>query len=235
WVCHHCAWTGGLGERNDRPHDPRHWRRPQYRHPEPRKQRPLSRNVVDWFDSRGITHAVLSRNRIDYGRVYMPQLEDHAETVIFPYFRNGQLVNRKYRMINEKHFRLDAGCELILYGIDDIEPDNPLVWVEGEIDKLSVEVAGYRSVVSVPNGALAANTKSYDTLFGFLDADREKVESIKQHIIAVDSDAAGARLEAELIRRLGPEKCSRVRWPEGCKDANDVLSKHGAEELRWYI
>src|SRR5262249_6121377 len=158
-----------------------------------------------------------SRNRIDYGRVYMPQLEDHTEAVIFPYFRNGELVNRKFRTIREKHFRLEAGCELVLYGVDDIEPEKPLVWVEGEIDKLSLEAAGFRSVVSVPNGAPAPGTKNYDAMFGFLDADREKIEAIRRHVIAVDSDPPGARIEDELSRRLGVEKCSRVRWPEGVK------------------
>jgi twinkle protein len=165
----------------------------------------------------------------------MPQIEDHNEALIFPYFRSGQLVNRKYRTIVGKHFRLEAGCELVLYGLDDIDPDEPLAWVEGEVDKLSLEVAGFRSVVSVPNGAPPPNAKNYSALLSFLDADREKIEAVKRHIIAVDSDPPGQRLEAELSRRLGLEKCSRVRWPEGIKDANDVLVKHGAEELRWYI
>src|SRR5262249_55244168 len=67
------------------------------------------------------------------------------------------------------------------------------------------------------------------------EPDREKIEAVTQHIIAVDSDAAGARLEAELSRRLGVEKCFRVRWPESVKDANEMLMKHGAEDLAWFI
>jgi len=234
WICHHCGWSGGLHEGN-RPSDVRHWQRPQYRRPDTRPTLTLPQNCLDWFHSRGLTDAVLSRNRVDYGRVYMPQIEDHAEAVIFPYFRNGELVNRKYRTIKEKHFRLEAGCELALYGLDDIDPEKPVVWVEGEIDKLSSEVAGYRNCVSVPNGAPPLNARNYDLLFNFLDADRERIEAVKWHIIAVDSDAPGARLEDELSRRLGIEKCSRVRWPEGCKDANDVIAKHGADDLRWFI
>jgi len=39
----------------------------------------------------------------------------------------------------------------------------------------------------------------------------------------------------ELARRLGKENCFRVRWPKSedgkqCKDANDVLVKHGVVE-----
>jgi twinkle protein len=39
-------------------------------------------------------------------------------------------------------------------------------------------------------------------------------------------------LEEELARRLGPERCFRVHWPEGCKDANEVLIQMGPEEVR---
>jgi hypothetical protein len=83
----------------------------------------------------------------------MPQVEDHVEAVIFPYFRNAELVNRKYRTTAGKHFRLEAGCELTLYGVDDIDPEKPLIWVEGELDKLTVEIAGFRTAISVSNGA----------------------------------------------------------------------------------
>ena len=234
WVCHHCGWTGGLRE-GDTKSKTNHWQRPKYRKPDPRPSLALPQPAVDWFHSRGITDSVLLRNRIDYGRVYMPQLEDHAEAVIFPYFRGGEVINRKYRTITDKLFRLEAGAELCLYGLDDIDQEKPLIWVEGELDKLALEVAGFRNVVSVPNGAPALGAKNYEALFNFLDADRERLEAVKRHIIAVDSDPAGQRLEEELSRRIGLEKCARVRWSEDSKDANDVLHKHGAEDLRWYI
>src|SRR5262245_38758484 len=67
WVCHHCGWAGGLREGDGRLRDSRHWRRPQYRRPDPRPQFTLPQDAVEWFRSRGITEAVLSRNQIDYG------------------------------------------------------------------------------------------------------------------------------------------------------------------------
>jgi twinkle protein len=54
---------------------------------------------------------------------------------------------------------------------------------------------------------------------------------MKKIVLAVDSDAPGKALEQELGRRLGVERCWRVQWPEDCKDANDVLLKHGPNEL----
>jgi twinkle protein len=233
WCCHHCGWADGLRDAKD-------WRPPPgghtktYRRPDPRPQGPLPEHVLDWFHARGITDEVLIRNRVDYGRVFMPELQAEVEAVIFPYLRAGELVNRKYRALAQKAFCIDPGCELVLYGLGDIEPAR-LIWVEGELDKLALEVAGYRSAVSVPNGAPAVGTKNYDALLRYLDADHDRLEAVQRHVLALDMDGPGHALEAELARRLGPERCARVRWPDGCKDANELLVKHGVEELQWYL
>lgn len=232
WCCQHCGWVGGLGG-GDTSRAPEH--RPQYRKPAALIQTILPKLALDWFHARGITDAVLARNRIESRRVYMPQIEDFVEAAIFPYFRNGELINLKYRAIPEKHFRLEPQCEVIFYGLDDAHPDQPLIWVEGEMDKLALEVAGFKNVASVPNGAPAPESKNYSALLKFLDADWEKIQSVKHHVLAVDADVPGIHLEGELSRRLGVEKCSRVRWPEGIKDANEMLLKHGAIDLCWYI
>jgi len=187
---------------------------------------------VQWFAGRGITESVLERNKIGWTTVYMPQREEHQDAIVFPYFRDGELINRKYRTL-DKQFRMETGAERILYGLADV--GEILVWVEGEIDKLSVEVAGITSCVSVPDGAPAEGTKDYSTKFAFLDSAERNFTNVKKHIIAVDGDRPGGLLEDELARRLGPERCWRVKWPEGCKDANDVLRKHGAEALRWFL
>jgi twinkle protein len=41
----------------------------------------------------------------------------------------------------------------------------------------------------------------------------------------MDGDEPGRVAEKELARRIGPEKCWRIQYPDGCKDANDVLKK----------
>jgi twinkle protein len=54
--------------------------------------------------------------------------------------------------------------------------------------------------------------------------------------LAVDADEPGQALAEELARRLGRNRCWRVRWPDSgdapCKDANEVLLLHGKEVLR---
>lgn len=228
WLCHHCGWAGGLDEA------PRRvdvgWRKPQYRRPEaPREAGPRDR-VDAWFLARGIPQCVLDRNRITSVSVYMPQVEDHVTAIAFPYYRGDDLVNVKYRD-KDKNFRMEAGAERILYGLADIAPERCVI-VEGEIDKLSVEVAGLTSCVSVPDGAPTPDAKNYASKFTFLESDEERIGAVKEWILAVDNDPAGQRLEDELARRLGREKCRRVTWPQGCKDANDVLVKSGPQALR---
>ncbi|QBQ53391.1 bifunctional DNA primase/helicase [Nitrosococcus wardiae] len=227
WVCHHCGWRGGLSQ-GVQPNHTLHWRRPAYRRPEPLPATGLPEKMNQWLASRGITQEVLERNKITAQKVYMPQVEAEVWALAFPYYRGETLINTKYRD-KDKHFRLEVGAERILYGLNDLE-ETTLV-VEGEMDKLAVEVAGFQNGVSVPDGAPPPQTKDYSSKFEFLKADEAALRRVKTWIIAVDNDAPGQYLAEELSRRLGREKCKRVVWPEGCKDANEVLLKGGPEAL----
>ena len=224
WNCAHCGWSGGLGDgETHRPVIAKTYRKPDY----VANSTALPDEVVAWFASRAITQSVLKRNLIGAGSVYFPQVEEHRGCVKFPYLRGAAVVNVKYRT-RDKLFRMESGAERVLYGLNDIAPQ--LVWVEGEMDKLSVEVAGFTSCVSVPDGAPTPNSRNYASKFDFLDA--TELERATTHVIAVDNDEPGARLQDELVRRLGPERCLIVTWPEHCKDANDVLVQHGPNTLR---
>lgn len=223
WNCWHCGWSGSLKRGEiQRPTFAKAYRKPDY----VRQASGLPAHIVEWFGKRGITEPVLRRNLIGSGSSYFPQVEEERPAVMFPYRRKGEVVNVKHRSL-DKMFRMEGGCERILYGLDDI--GERLVWVEGEVDKLSVEVAGVLSCVSVPDGAPAPDSKSYESKFDFLAA--PEISRAGVHVIAVDSDAPGLRLRDELIRRLGPDKCRIVDWPDGCKDANDVLVQLGVDAL----
>ncbi len=161
---------------------------------------------------RGISEEILARNKIGYEPVYMPQVEAHVDAIRFPFYRGGEVVNVKSRTL-DKNFRLETNAERIFYGLDDVTGDTAIV-VEGEIDKLSLEVAGYQNCVSVPDGAPAVNTKDYTAKFSFLEASEEWLQKIKAFILAVDNDEPVKKLEEELARRLGKYRCRRVQWPE---------------------
>lgn len=50
-----------------------------------------------------------------------------------------------------------------------------------------------------------------------------------------DMDQAGKSLHKELLHRFGKDICWYVLPPDDCKDANDVLMKHGVDALRKLI
>jgi twinkle protein len=229
WVCHHCDWRGTLKAGVEGQSNPYAWTQKTYHKPEPLPESGLPDKVVQWFAGRGIPEAVLIRNRIAYGTVYMPAIEAETTAILFPFYRGPDLVNIKYRDGN-KNFRQTVGAEKILFGLNDVAETT--IIVEGEMDKLALETAGFLNAVSVPDGAPAASAKDYSTKFEYLENCRKELEPVQRFILAVDSDEPGQKLEEELARRLGPGRCYRVKWPEDCKDANDVLVKHGAEALK---
>lgn len=97
-----------------------------------------------WFAARGISKETVDRNGV--------RME--GEWIAFPYRRVGEIVNIKYRA-RGKRFRQVAGAEKIFYGLDDIKDADTAIIVEGEPDKLALEEAGYRNVISCPDGAPA--------------------------------------------------------------------------------
>ena len=55
----------------------------------------LSEKLVKWFEKRGISQKTLLRMKIGEKEEWMPQIEKKANCIVFPYFRNGELVNVK--------------------------------------------------------------------------------------------------------------------------------------------
>lgn len=224
WHCFHdsCGWSGSLKQGEDK------GTRKVYRRPAPQSLGSLPEKAAKYLLGRGITREVWERNQIGYGPVFMPQIDREVTALCFPYLRSGELINRKWRD-GQKHFRMETGAERILYKIDDMAETT--IIVEGEFDALSCEVAGFQNCVSVPDGAPDVNSKTYASKFSFLEADETRLAKVKAWVLAVDADAPGQRLEEELARRLGAEKCRRVTWPEGIKDANQCLQDLGKGAL----
>lgn len=216
WHCHYCGWSGCLHEEN------RQMNRTAYMKPEPRPLSNIPPKESAWMVSRGISSATLKKAKVDVGREFMPQDGKEMNVIRFNFYRDGELVNTKYRTGN-KHFKLISGAELPPYNVDAIKGTSECVITEGEMDCLSFIEAGRDDVVSVPNGAKS---------LAFLDEYMEEYFDGKETIfIASDNDAAGMEMRDELIRRFGAERCRLVTYGEGCKDANDHLVKFGAESL----
>lgn len=201
----------------------------EYVRPKFNNQTKLSENAVNWFFKRGITQSTLNDCLLTEKKAWMPQTQKEENTINFNYFREGELINIKYRD-GRKNFKLEKDAELIFYGLDDISKSDWCVIVEGEIDKLSFWQAGVKECVSVPNGASKSSIANLEYLDNCIDYFRNKTKII----LATDDDEAGQSLREELARRLGYERCFKVDF-KGCKDANEFLTVNNTKKLKELI
>jgi twinkle protein len=226
--CHHCATKGVIfldGEQYfSSSSAPLPAQRPDFK----AKLLPLDLEVMGRFvRERGISPSVQA-----CGGVFGFQRNGMA-WVGFPYRDlDGRVTGLKYRGLDEKKFWQEAGGLQTFYLLSRVDPSHALVITEGEIDALSMLEAGVQNAVSVPGGAPSAEVSDSSSKFDFLHHSKLMIDKVPKVILAVDNDAPGKILEAELARRIGRSKCWTVEYPEGCKDANDVLMKHGREVLQ---
>ena len=221
WLCHYCGWKGCIEkEKTDKQDD-----KPKtYRMKFDKNLTTLSDNMVRYFEEgRSIPQTVLTQMQITEETVYMSQTEKKENCIGFNYFENGVLINTKYRD-RAKNFRLRTGGELIPYNTDAIRETDECIITEGEMDALSYMACGRQDVISVPNGA-GSNLTYLDR---FMETHFEDKKAI---YIAADTDRKGLELRAELIRRLGEERCRIVIYGHECKDANEHLVRYGKESL----
>ncbi len=137
----------------------------------------------------------------------------------FPYRRNGEPYAAKFRTV-DKRFRSSEGVSRGLYNADALSAnsDAPIVITEGEIDCLSVCQAGFERVVSLPDGWTKEGNKT-DALL----AAEKAFRASPYVIVAGDNDEAGESLPRAVANILRGHQVRVAAWPEGCKDANDVL------------
>lgn len=231
--CHNCYWQGsaGLPASGQRQEEPK---RKEYVKPEVKRPvNALPQHILDFLQKRGISKEVAERNRLYF--------DEKRKSLAFPYFINDEIVNVKYRTIDKK-FQMEKGAKLVFYGLDDVANSEEIIIVEGEFDKLALEVCGITNVISVPNGAPPPknhDTKSdepvKDSRFEYLTHSEELLKKAKKVVIAVDNDKAGIYLRHELARRIGVHKTWFVEWPEAEKDANKCLEVWGIEDVLFYL
>ncbi|GFR43637.1 hypothetical protein Agub_g4737, partial [Astrephomene gubernaculifera] len=212
--------------------------------------------ALHWLQQvRGLSEEVIRRNRlfctqlpVEGGRL--------ALAVAFPFFKHGSMVFAKYRLFDPdsptpfepKLFRSSKDGEPVMYGFDDVAAAHrqaaqrgggggggSVIIVEGEMDKLALNTAGFWNVVSVPNGAPAARTppgssepqqlfsrpgpagveegaSRFKQHYGYMDSFLQLFPDMSRcsFVIATDNDPAGQALRRELMRRLGRERCWEV-------------------------
>jgi twinkle protein len=247
YTCHNCGAKGRLEEFRGMDYvakDTKTYRAPDAQSLKARSEE-LDPLVLDYFAARGISAATLEDWGVTYGMSfkehneygkpkYVDGVPQYLRGIRFPYFEDGNLVNikhlrpREWQPDGERLFESFKDGKPVPFGLD--RPGTTLVIVEGEIDALSItEALGAEVAVwSVPNGAKNINWLDFEGVV-------KRLLKFEKVIIAVDTDTDGLRLKSELVRRLkellGVERLATIDWPEGYKDANDVLKILGPEDL----
>ena len=193
-----------------------------------RYPRPIVRPpAVEYMESRGVSAAITEK----YG---LTTQKDHDNILVFPFFDEaGKMQFIKYRKTDFRKNKdknkewSEKNCKPILFGMDqcNAEESKVLVLTEGQIDSLSVAEAfdGEINVVSVPTGCNGFTWVPY--CWDFLS----KFEIL---IVFGDHEKGYITLLDEMKTRFhGTVKHVRPEDYQNCKDANELLQKHGKQAV----
>ena len=214
WNCHHCGWKGSLMKKKEV------YTPPPIEKPKEEVKTDLPKDIIKWFEDRGISEQTLISENIGYNNNWIQ----------FPFYKNGEVVNIKSRKI-DKSFKQQKNAEKCFYRFDSLQGMKTIIITEGEMDALSIVESGLSNVVSVPDGATAPNSNPTDRKFSYLLSAEEAFMNADTIILCTDSDDSGKHLREELSRRIGREKCFRVTYPLDCKDMNEVLVNYGQDRV----
>lgn len=200
----------------------------------------LSDDALAWAQSRGISAATLRMMGVASGMERFGEGKEPA--IFFPYTEGEVTVNYKARCLTRKAFTQKKGGKQCFFNLDRVLNGNLdcVYIVEGEMDALALIEAGIPadSVLSVPGGAPPDKTEDPKATrrYQFVeDALRNGLSKALRFVIATDADDKGHFLRADLVAILGAAKCWFLDWPEGIKDANEMLLSDGRDDLREYV
>lgn len=180
--------------------------------------------AIQYMKNRGISEEICKKYEITTKK-------DTDNIIVFPFKDiSGELKFIKYRKsdFNKEKDKNKEWCESdcmpILFGMYQCDPEEEsLVITEGQIDSLSVAEAGIKNAVSVPTGANG---------FTWIPHCWEFVSQFKKIIVFGDCEKEKITLADEITRRFG-NKVYVVQKDDykDCKDANEILQKHGKQAI----
>lgn len=181
--------------------------------------------AISYLESRGIS-AEIARN------YEITTLDNHDNVLVFPFYdEKGKVCFVKYRKTDfdkEKDKNkewCEKNCKPILFGMKQCnEKFDRLVITEGQIDSLSVAASGIENAVSVPTGAKG---------FTWVPYCYDWVSRFQEIIVFGDCEKGEITLLKDIAKRF-PCVIKHVRKEDykGCKDANEILQKHGADAVK---
>ena len=203
----------------------------------------LSQTAIKHAKTRGIGPATLGALGVESSTVFFPRrLQRKSEAVFFPYRLDDEVVNWKATAFPEKDFISKTGGRLCFYNLGHVLSGSlDAVYItEGEWDAAALIEAGLpiNSVLSVPNGAREPKDDDGEAEdrprgYGYVEEALDMgLSRAKRFVWCGDSDSAGYALRADMVKILGAARFWFVEWPEGAKDANELLCSDGPEVVR---
>ena len=180
------------------------------------EQRKISRETLDALDVR----------------------QDSEENAVFNYYdTNDVLTMVKYKPSHKvQHGQAKCWCQQnsdtapLLFNMNRINVNSPLLICEGEPDCLSAVEAGFKNAVSVPLGSSNLH---------WIDENLEWLDQFESIIICADNDDAGVKMQKECVPRLGSWRTKVVDIPaipigntgRVTKDLNEILYVCGKDKV----
>lgn len=180
------------------------------------EQRKISRETLDALDVR----------------------QDSEGNVVFNYYdTNDVLTMVKYKPSHKvQHGQAKCWCQQnsdtapLLFNMNRINVNSPLLICEGEPDCLSAVEAGFKNAVSVPLGSSNLH---------WIDENLEWLDQFESIIICADNDDAGVKMQKECVPRLGSWRTKVVDIPaipigntgRVTKDLNEILYVCGKDKV----
>lgn len=181
--------------------------------------------AIQYLESRGISEEVAKKYEITVQTSY-------PNILVFPFYdEKGVLQFVKYRKTDFDKAKdankewCEASTKPILFGMKQCDDSfDTLILVEGQLDSLAVATAGIPNAVSVPTGAKG---------FTWIPYCWDWLCKWKKIIVFGDFEKGSISLLDELAKRL-KDRVEHVREDnyKDCKDANEILLKYGAEQVR---
>lgn len=178
--------------------------------------------ALGWLQSRGIDHGTARRLHIgfrqDVGDLAGESLREFADKgwTSYPCITDGRVTAIKYRSLAGKYFCKQGGMakgdQTPLFNSGTIEPLQCVYLVEGEIDALTLEQAGFK----------AASVQSATTFL--TAANKDKLLEADYVVLAGDNDQNGNDYMTKAWNEM-QERTYKLAWPEPFKDANEVFLK----------
>lgn len=195
-------------------------KRQSYKRPAKPKGHAAESGALDWLMQRGLSAQTIEQFKI------VEQVRDGKTYAVFPYLRDGEYINGKYRNVSDKKdMRQEGGAEPCLFGWHLIDPKCRRVCIaEGEIDAMTLHQLGYPSL-SVNAGA--GNHQ-------WIDRDWERLDRFSEILLCYDNDESGQKGVREVANRLGLDRCKIVTFGQ-YKDANEAFQEEELSQFaHWF-